>query len=55
MKKKLTAGTMLIVILALLISGTAGVWSLHRQEMESARQSLHELLDLVDAQSQNTP
>ncbi|MDD5938274.1 MAG: ATP-binding protein [Clostridiales bacterium] len=54
MKKKLTAGTMLIVILALLISGTAGVWSLHRQEMESARQSLHELLDLVDAQSQTT-
>ncbi len=49
MKKKLISGTMAIVALALLISAAAGVWSLDRQETSAARQSLVELLDLIDA------
>lgn len=54
MKKRLTAGTMLIVVLALLISSAVEVWTLHQREMEAARQSLHELLNMVDAQNQIT-
>ena len=54
LKKRLTAGTMLIVVLALLISGAVEVWTLHQREMDTARQSLHELLNMVDAQNQVT-
>ncbi|MEA4954036.1 MAG: ATP-binding protein [Pseudoflavonifractor sp.] len=54
MKKRLTASTMLIVVLALLISGAVEVWTLHQREMDAARQSLHELLNMVDAQNQIT-
>ena len=54
MKRRLTAGTMLIVVLALLVSTAVGVWSLHQREMDTARQSLHELLNMVDAQNQIT-
>ena len=31
LKKRLTAGTMLIVVLALLISGAVEVWTLHQR------------------------
>ncbi len=51
MKKRFIAGTMLIAALALLISAAAGVWSLDRQETAFARQSLEELLNLIDAQA----
>ena len=50
MKKKFTAGTMLIVALALLITGVAGACGLYLREVDAARQSLHELLTLVDSQ-----
>lgn len=49
MKKKFITGTMLIVALALSISAAAGVWSLDRQETSAARESLRELLELIDA------
>ncbi len=50
MKKRLTITTFLIVLAALLISNIMGVWFLFSQEREDARESLHELLALVDYQ-----
>ena len=54
MKKRLMGGTMLIVVLALLISTAVGAWSLRERDMSSARQNLQELLNMVDAQNQDT-
>lgn len=51
MKKRLIAATLITVLVALLVSGGAGVWVFHRREMAAARQNLEELLILMDAQS----
>ena len=50
MKKRFVAGTMLIVVLALLISTVAGAFSLSARQNAAARQSLRDLLRLMDAQ-----
>ena len=50
MKKRLTATTFLIVLAALLVSNAMGVWFLFNQERQDARESLHELLSLIDYQ-----
>lgn len=51
MKKRLICATLVTVLAALLVSGAAGIWVLREREMSAARQSLHELLILMDAQS----
>ncbi|HIY20550.1 MAG TPA: PAS domain-containing protein [Candidatus Flavonifractor merdigallinarum] len=54
MKKRLTAATLLIVLVALLVSNAMGVWFLFNQEREDSLESLKELLILMDSQSQIT-
>ena len=54
MKKRLIGTTVLIVVVALLVSGAISVFTVHQREMSTARQSLHELLILMDAQSEIT-
>ena len=51
MKKRLICAMLLTVLAALLVSSVAGIWVLRGREMTAARQSLHELLILMDAQS----
>ncbi len=47
MKKRITAGTMVIVVLALLLSAVAGGFGIYLRQLDAARQSLHELLSLA--------
>lgn len=54
MKKRLTATTFLIVLVALLVSNAMGVWFLFNQERDDSLESLKELLILMDSQSQIT-
>ena len=54
MKKKLTISIFLIAALSVLISAVVGIWSFRRQEMDSARENLTELLTLMDAQNYET-
>ncbi|HIT58001.1 MAG TPA: PAS domain S-box protein [Candidatus Galloscillospira stercoripullorum] len=51
MKKRLIGATLVTVIVALLVSGAIQIFHLHQQEEEAARESLRELLILMDAQS----
>ncbi len=54
MKKRFTVGTMVIVVLALLISTVVGAFSLYLRQVEGARQNLRELLILADVQAETT-
>lgn len=54
MKRKLTAAIFSIAALALLLSLAAGLVAFYQRELESARETLNELLDLMDAQSYDT-
>ena len=51
MKKRLICATLITVLVALLVSGAVGIWVLREREISAARQSLQELLVLMDAQS----
>lgn len=54
LKRRLTAAIFLIAALALLLSGAVGMATLRSQELTAARETLEELLALMDAQSQDT-
>ena len=54
MKRRLIGATLLTVVAALLISNAVGIWMFRSREMSAARENLHELLILMDAQSQIT-
>ena len=51
MKKRITGATLLTVVFALLISNVVGVLMFRSREMDAARSTLQELLELMDAQS----
>ena len=51
MKKRLIGATLITVVAALLISNVVGIWMFRSREMDTARDTLHELLILMDAQS----
>lgn len=54
MRKKLTLYIFLIAALSVAVSSVVGVWAFREREMTAARQTLTELLSLMDAQSQDT-
>lgn len=54
MKKRLTTYIFLIAALGIAISSAFGVWASHDREVEAARQTLSELLNLMDAQDYYT-
>ena len=54
MKRKLTIYIFLIAALSVVISSAVGVWSFHQREVEDARQTLTELLSLMDAEGGTT-
>ena len=54
MKRKLTIYIFLIAALSVVISSAVGVWSFHQREVEDARQTLTELLSLMDAEVRTT-
>ena len=54
LKRRLTIWIFCISALALFLSGAAGVITFREQELASSRQTLVELLSLMDAQSQET-
>ena len=54
MKRKLTIYIFLIAALSVVISSAVGVWSFHQREVEDARQTLTELLSLMDAEGSTT-
>ena len=54
LKRRLTIWIFCIAALALFLSGAAGVITFREQELSSSRQTLEELLSLMDAQSQQT-
>lgn len=54
LKRRLTLWIFLISALALLLSGVAGVIAFREQELKASRESLMELLSLMDAQSHDT-
>ena len=54
MRRKLTASIFLIAALAVVLSAAVGVWSFRQRELDAARQTLTELLALMDAQSHDT-
>lgn len=54
MRRKLTASIFLIAALAVVLSAAVGVWSFRQRELAAARQTLTELLALMDAQSHDT-
>ena len=54
LKRRLTTAIFCIAALALLLSGVVGMVTLRSQELTAARETLEELLALMDAQSQNT-
>ena len=51
MKKRIIGATLLTVVFALLISNFVGVMMFRSREMDAARSTLQELLELMDAQS----
>ena len=51
MKKRIIGATFLAVVVALVISNLVGIWVFRVREIDVARQSLEELLILMDAQS----
>ncbi|WP_300268049.1 sensor histidine kinase [uncultured Flavonifractor sp.] len=51
MKKQIIGATLLTVVFALLISNVVGVLMFRSREMDAARSTLQELLELMDAQS----
>ena len=51
MKKRIIGATLLTVVFALLISNVVGVLMFRSREMDAARSTLQELLELMDAQS----
>ena len=53
-KRRLTAAVFAIAALALLLSGAVGLFTLRAQELTAARETLEELLALMDAQSRDT-
>ena len=54
LKRRLTLWIFLIAALALILSGVAGVAAFREQELKASRESLMELLSLMDAQSHDT-
>ena len=54
MKRKLTIYIFLIAALSVVISSAVGVWSFHQREVEDGRQTLTELLSLMDAEGSTT-
>ena len=54
MRKKLTASIFLIAALAVIISSVVGIWAFRRRELSAARQTLTELLALMDAEGEET-
>ena len=54
LRRRLTLWIFLISVLALILSGVAGVAAFREQELDAARESLVELLSLMDAQSHDT-
>lgn len=55
MKKRIIGATLITVVCALLISNLVGVLLFRSREMDAARNTLQELLVLMDAQSAITP
>ena len=53
MRKKLTASIFLIAALAVIISSVVGIWAFRRRELSAARQTLTELLALMDAEDED--
>ena len=51
MKRRLIGATLITVVAALLISNAVGIWMFRSREMDTARETLHGLLILMDAQS----
>lgn len=54
LKRRLTAAIFFIAAVCLLLSGTVGIFTFREREIQAARESLVELLALMDAQSQET-
>jgi len=54
LKHRLTLWIFLISVLALILSGVAGVAAFREQELKASRESLMELLSLMDAQGHET-
>ena len=54
LKRRLTAAIFLIAAVSLLLSGAVGIFTFREREIQTARESLVELLALMDAQSQDT-
>lgn len=54
MRKKLTLSIFLIAALAVVVSSAVGVWAFRQRELAAARQTLTELLALMDAQGETT-
>lgn len=54
MKKRLTTYIFLIAALGIALSSAFGVWVSQQRELDTARQTLGELLDLMDAQAYYT-
>lgn len=54
LKRRLTLAIFGITVLALLLAGAAGLHAFRNQELDAARETLEELLRLMDAQSQDT-
>lgn len=54
LKRRLTAAIFLIAAVSLLLSGAVGIFAFRAQEIQAARESLEELLALMDAQSEQT-
>ncbi len=54
LKRRLTAAIFLIAAVSLLLSGAVGMFTFREQEIQAARESLADLLALMDAQSQET-
>ncbi len=54
MKRKLTIYIFLIAALSVIISSAVGVWFFHQREVADARQTLTELLALMDAEGGST-
>lgn len=54
MKKRLTTYIFLIAALGIALSSMFGVYTYREREVDSARQTLSELLNLMDAQDYDT-
>ena len=51
MKRRLTCTTLLIVVVALLVSTVVGAWLYYQREIDAAHTTLQDMLVLIDAQS----